>query len=348
MNDVVALKRAIAGFERFALLGRETPLEEAPRLSEHLGVRVLVKRDDLGEVGLGGNKLRKLEFLVGDALASGCGALVTFGAVQSNHARQSAAACVRAGLECHLVLTRSVPRDDELYNSNGNLLLDELFGATIWHAGATGDELAAATDRLEDHLAARRVTARWVPPGGSEALGALGYVACALELAGQCSAIGVEPATVVAASATGGTHAGLVCGLSRAMPATAVHGVAVLSPAEETRRTVCGLEAELAQLLGVVPAPQDAISVDPHQLGGGYGIPTESSREATALFARTEGLALDPVYTSKAAASLVAACREGRFGRDDPVVFVHTGGAPGLFAYGRDALPQQQRRFRGS
>jgi D-cysteine desulfhydrase family pyridoxal phosphate-dependent enzyme len=336
MNEIVA---ALGNFDRARLLERPTPLQDAPRLSEELGVRVLIKRDDLSEVGLGGNKLRKLEFLIGDALATGCDTMVTFGALQSNHARQSAAACARSGLDCHLLLTEAVPRSDELYTTGGNLLLDELFGATIWRSDGSDESLAASIADLETHLERSRAKSRWVPPGGSEPLGALGYVVAATELAEQCAAAGVTSSEVVVASATGGTHAGLVCGLRDVMPRAKVQGIAVYAPAVESVETVTLLEAEVSSLLGIDPAPAGAIRVDGSQLGDGYGIPTQASREATALFARTEGIVLDPVYTAKTAAGLIARCRNGSLGADGPVVFVHTGGAPGLFAYGRDALP---------
>lgn len=331
--------RALERFDRSRLLERPTPLQVAPRLSEVLGVQVFIKRDDLSEVGLGGNKLRKLEFLIGDALATGCDTLVTFGALQSNHARQSAAACARSGLDCHLVLTEAVPRSDELYTNGGNLLLDELFGAKIWRSDGSDESLASSIADLEAHLGRSGAQPRWVPPGGSEPLGALGYVVAATELTEQCDAAGITPSEVVVASATGGTHAGLVCGLRELMTRTAVQGIAVYAPAVQSIETVTLLEAEVSSLIGVDPAPKGAIRVDAAQLGDGYGIPTDASREATVLFARTEGIVLDPVYTAKAAAGLIAGCRNGNLGADGPVVFVHTGGAPGLFAYGRDALP---------
>lgn len=356
---------ALQRFARATLLERPTPLVEAPRLSAELGVRTLIKRDDLSEVGLGGNKLRKLEFLIGDALDSGCDTMVTFGALQSNHARQSAAACARHGLDCHLLLTETVPRSDDLYTSGGNLLLDELFGATIWRSDGSDDSLIEAIAALETHLERSGATPRWVPPGGSEPLGSLGYVAAAVELAEQCDAAGVTPIEVVVASASGGTQAGLVCGLGALMPLTTVHGVGVYAPAEATIETVTLLEAELGGLLGMDGAEPANIRVDGSQLGAGYGMPTAASREATALFARTEGIVLDPVYTAKAAAGLIERCRSGAIAKTGPgatdsgepgsggggsgragdadteptVVFVHTGGAPGLFAYGADALP---------
>lgn len=329
----------LAGFPRTQLLGRPTPLEDAPRLSAELGVRVLIKRDDLSEVGLGGNKLRKLEFLLGDALATDCDTVVTFGALQSNHARQCAAACARLGLDCHLILTETVARTDPLYTTGGNLLLDELFGATVWCCDASDEAITETAARLEAHLDAQGAVTRWIPPGGSEPLGALGYVVCATELADQCARADVEAPTVVVASATGGTHAGLVCGLRQRMPDADVLGVAVYAPEATTVETVTLLEAEVAGLLAAGPAPPGAVRVDGTQLGEGYGSPTERSRAATALVARTEGVALDPVYTAKAAAGLIEGCRDGRLGDSGPVVFVHTGGTPGLFAYGRDALP---------
>jgi len=329
-------------FARVDLVGGPTPLHPLPRLSEAVGAEVWAKRDDLGATGLGGNKLRKLEFLLGDALATGCDTVVTFGAVQSNHARQTAAACARLGLGCHLVLARAVPRDDELYLTGGNVLLDELFGARVWTCDADAEGLTATLATLESELSASGATPRWITTGGSEPLGALGYVAAAAELDVQAGDAGLEDLSVVFASASGGTHAGLVAGMRRAAAGRrqppAVVGVGVYAPVEETVATVRELEAGVSELLDMEPAGHDEVRVMGGQLGEGYGVPTAAMREAVSLFARTEGLALDPVYTGKAAAGLVAGCRSGELGADGPVVFLHTGGAPGLFAYGRDVL----------
>ncbi len=336
------------GFDRVPLVGGVTPLQAAPRLSAELGAEVYLKRDDQSGLGLGGNKLRKLEFILGDAVASGCDTLVTFGAIQSNHARQSAAACARLGLDCHLVLTESVPRHDDLYNAGGNVLLDELFGATLWHAGSTEQGLQDAIGRLEQQLDRNGARARWTPAGGSEALGALGYVVSAHELSTQCEQLRIEPEAVFVASSTGGTQAGLICGSVPAPGAgapgsgTRIEGMAVYQSVPATIDAVTRLRDEVGDLLGRDCSTMPSVLVDGSQFGEGYGIPTEASREAMSLFARTEGVVLDPVYTAKAAAGLIERCRSGEVGTRGPVVFVHTGGVPGLFAYGSDALPGER------
>ena len=338
MADVADLE----GFERVDLVGGPTPLHPLPRLSEELGTEIWIKRDDLGATGLGGNKLRKLEYLVGDALATGCDALVTFGAVQSNHARQTAAAAARFGLECHVILARAVPRTDDLYLTGGNLLLDELFGARVWTCDADPADLATTVHAVEAELSAAGATARWIATGGSEPVGALGYVAAAAELHSQFGEADLDPCALVFASASGGTHAGLVAGIRRSAGAAGrrppVVGVGVYASQEETRSTVRTLEAEVSALLDMERGADSDIRVLGGHLGPGYGVPTDDMRGAVAMFARCEGLVLDPVYTGKAAAGLVAGCRSGEFGADGPVVFLHTGGSPGVFAYGRDIL----------
>lgn len=343
------------GFARVELMATPTPLQPLPRLGEELGVDLWIKRDDLGATGMGGNKLRKLEFLLGEAIEKGCDTVVTFGAVQSNHARQTAAAAARLGMRCQLVLTRSVPRGGDLYTNGGNRLLDDLFGAEVTVCDLDGvDEAILSVNASLEALGARPA---WIAPGGSEPVGVLGYVAAGHEMAGQLETLGLGVSDVVLATSTGGTHAGLLHGLASSHAAPSVHGVAVYHGVRETREAVALLGAGVAELLDEPPVHADAIGVDGAELGEGYGIPTGASREAQALFARTEGIVLDPVYTAKAAASLIRRCRQretGRppaaaQGRDDPardrefgdgsVVFLHTGGAPGFFAYGSDALP---------
>ncbi|MGI9578562.1 MAG: D-cysteine desulfhydrase family protein [Microthrixaceae bacterium] len=317
-----------------------TPLQRLPRLSEELDREIWIKRDDLGGTGLGGNKLRKLEFLLGDAIARGCDTVVTFGAVQSNHARQSAAAAARLGLRCHLLLTRSVPRTDALYDSGGNRLLDDLFGANV--TVCDHDDLDSAILAIDAELTESGATATWIAPGGSEPLGVLGYLNAARELAAQCAEENLAPSDVVVATSTGGTHAGLLQGLGTGAGAPRVRGVAVYRPVSETTEAVALLAAGVAELMNEPAVEADSVELDGYELGDGYGIPTDASREAQALFARLEGVVLDPVYTAKAAASLIRRCGSGfdddSFG-SDAVVFIHTGGSPGVFAYGSDALP---------
>ncbi|MFC9972359.1 D-cysteine desulfhydrase family protein [Spirillospora sp. NPDC127200] len=326
----------LAPFPRFPLGHLPTPLEPAPRLSEALGgPEIWIKRDDCTGLALGGNKTRKLEFLIGQALAEGHDTVVTFGAVQSNHARQTAAACARAGLRCELLLTRSVPRGDTLYETSGNVLLDGLLGARV-----------RIVDGLDDTIKALEEIgpACVIPPGGSNATGALGYVAAGLELAAQLDRAGAPGANgqapeppervdrVVVATSTTGTAAGLVLGLAHAGAAATVEAICVYEPADVTAASLDALLEETAELIGV-PVPAAGRSVRDDWFGPGYGVPTPEMAEAVRLFARTEGVLLDPVYSGKAAAGLVGLVRAGVIGADETAVFWHTGGSPGLFVY---------------
>jgi D-cysteine desulfhydrase family pyridoxal phosphate-dependent enzyme len=318
-----------------------TPIEPAPRLSRELGHEVVVKRDDLTGLGLGGNKVRKLEFLLGAAVADGADTIVTFGALQSNHARQTAAACARLGLACELVLTRAVDRHGPAFEEGGNVALDHLFGATVTVVDNDEDEMAAAVAAVEGRIDGR---AAWIPPGGSSAVGTLGYVAAGTELAGQLLERGSTPDDVVVAVSTGGTYAGLLTGLRLGGCPARVRGVCVYRPADRTREAVERLLADTAELLGVPPVPSSEVLLDDSFLGDGYGLPTAGMVDALALVARAEGIALDPVYTGKAADALISWARSGSFGPEASVVFVHTGGAPGLSAYPELAPLRPDRR----
>lgn len=302
-------------FPRVALGHWPTALEECPRLTDELGgPRILVKRDDCTGLAFGGNKTRKLEFLLGEAVAQGHTTVVTFGAVQSNHARQTAAACAKLGLRCALVLSRAVPRDDDLYETSGNVLLDRLLGASV-HVVDGLDETLAVLEEIGP--------AYVIPPGGSNAVGALGYLTAASEIGP------LAPDRVVVACSTAATAAGLVVGLD-----TLVEAICVYEPAEKTTAELSRLTGELAELVGQ-PA-LGRFNVRDDWFGPGYGVPTPDMTEAVRLFARTEGILLDPVYTGKAAAALVELSRSGEFTSDETIVFWHTGGAPGLFVYPED------------
>ncbi|REE98862.1 D-cysteine desulfhydrase family protein [Thermomonospora umbrina] len=315
-----------ADFPRRPLGHWPTPLERCERLSALLGgPEIWIKRDDCTGLAVGGNKTRKLEHLLGRAVADGHTTVVTFGAVQSNHARQTAAACARLGLRCELLLTRSVPRADALYETSGNVLLDGLLGARVRFV--TGPEdITAALDEIGP--------AYVIPTGGSNALGALGYVDAAFEFAEQ-AADRVSVDRIVVATSTAGTAAGLCVGLAEAGLRTRVEAVAVYRSVEETEAALEDLVAETAGLLGVA-APRGGRTVHGDWLGPGYGVATPEMTEAVRMFARAEGVLLDPVYSGKAAAALVGLVRSGRIGADETVVFWHTGGAPGLFVYPDD------------
>lgn len=330
---------ALEDFDRFTLLDGPTPIQRLHRLEQEIsdalgGVRLFVKRDDLMGLGGGGNKLRKLEFLMGEALAQRCETFITTGGIQSNHARLSAAAAARAGLSCELVLTRVVPRDDEEYRRNGNILLDGILGATVHELPGAANPL----DFIEERAAALKAEGRRpyvVGSGGSSVVGCLGYAACAREIVEQEGAEAGGFARVVVPNGSSGTHAGLAAGFAAMHRDPArVRSFAVLAPAADAQRETLGLARATLSLLDEEAAIDPAaIDVVGDQRGEGYGIPTSAMFEAVRLMARTEGLLLDPVYSGKAFAGVLADIRRGVFQPGDAILFVMTGGVPGLFAY---------------
>lgn len=326
-------------FPRLLLLEGATPIQRLHRLENSLGaelngVRLFVKRDDIMGLGGGGNKVRKLEFLLGEALARGCDTFLTIGAVQSNHARLSAAACARTGLACELVLADVVPRRDGDYRRNGNVLLDGLFGATVHSATSFSEALEFARKREAALIRAGRKP-YVVGGGGSSPVGCLGYAACAREIAAQEAALGERFARIVVPNGSSGTHAGLAAGFAAVGDdPLRVKSFTVLAPLEEARAAT--LEKARATLELLEPEAElsaDAIDVAGDQLGAGYGIPTEACVASIRAMASLEGLLIDPVYGAKAFAGLLADVREGRCREGEAVLFVMTGGTPGLFAY---------------
>ncbi|MDH4566553.1 D-cysteine desulfhydrase [Pseudomonas sp. BN414] len=326
------LNAALARFSRLELVPSPTPLEKLAHLSQKLGRDVYVKRDDLTPFALGGNKVRKLEFLAAEALAQGADTLVTAGAIQSNHVRQTAALAARLGLGCVALLENPIGTADRNYLENGNRLLLDLFG--------TECELVANLDNADELLAAAAERLRaagkrpyLVPIGGSNALGALGYVRAGLELAEQIKASGEHFSAVVLASGSAGTHAGLALALEYALPGTRVVGVTVSRPDATQRPKVEGLLQRTADLLGVpVPAGLKVELWDEYFFPR-YGEPNAGTLDAVRQAASLEGLLLDPVYTGKAFAGLLDGIAKGAFEGDGPVLFLHTGGSPALFAY---------------
>jgi D-cysteine desulfhydrase/L-cysteate sulfo-lyase len=325
----------LEAFPRVALAHLPTPLEPMPRLSNYLkGARLFVKRDDCTGLATGGNKTRKLEFLLGDALAQGCDTLVTVGGLQSNHARQTAAAAARAGLHCELLLQEIAGVPEGNYDYNGNLLLDELLGAVVHRFDDTvflHEELDAFCERLS--LQGRSPYA--VPLGGSNALGALGYVVAVQELLQQCLEANITPDHIVLASGSAGTQAGVLAGLAAARAETRVIGINVgASEATQTPK-VRRLLHETCALLGI-DAPDDAaIICNDGYYAPGYGIPNREMVQAVRLVAELEGLMLDPVYSGKAMAGLIDLIHSGALEPGDTTIFLHTGGSAGLFAYPR-------------
>jgi D-cysteine desulfhydrase len=313
--------------ERMANL--PTRVERLERLSARLdGPRLLVKRDDQTGLATGGNKTRKLEFLVGEALAGRADVLVTGGAPQSNHARQTAAAAAKCGLRSVLVLKGEAPPV-----LTGNLLLDELLGADIRWAG--DQDMNDALEETAEELWSQGGRPALIPYGGSNPVGASGYVAALEELMAQLEAAGQSVDTIVFASSSGGTQAGLVVGAHALGFSGRILGISVGQPREALATTVAMLATETAALLGR-PTEFDPAQIDINDdyLGDGYASIGKPERDAIRLFARTEGVLLDPVYTGRAAAGLIDLIGQGRFRKDATVLFWHTGGTAGLFGFG--------------
>nr|WP_024964897.1 D-cysteine desulfhydrase [Pantoea sp. IMH] len=316
-------------FPRLELLGAPTPLEHLPRFSDYLGRDIFIKRDDVTPVALGGNKLRKLEFLAADALRQGADVLLTAGAIQSNHVRQTAAVAAKLGLKCVALLENPIHTTAENYLSNGNRLLLDLMEAEVIMVDALHDPDAQLEEQAT-RLEAQGFRPYIVPVGGSNALGALGYVECAQEIAHQSEGV-VDFAAVVVASGSAGTHAGLAVGLEQLLPDTELIGVTVSRIADEQRPKVLAIRDALAASLELnASAP---VNLWDDYFSPQYGMPNEEGMEAIKLLARLEGIFLDPVYTGKAMAGLIDGITQKRFRREGPIAFIHTGGSPALFAY---------------
>ncbi len=321
-------------FPRIALFDAPTPIQRLERVENALGLkgaRLFVKRDDLMGLGGGGNKLRKLEYLLGAAIAEDCDTFITTGARQSNHARLSAAAAARMGLKAELMLTDTVPRDDPAYLHNGNQLLDGLFGAVVHHLPRGADSLAAAQARAEE-LRGEGRKVYVVGSGGSSPVGALGYASCAAEIRAQERELGLRFGSVIVANGSHGTHAGLAAGMAASGDdARRVLSFTVLAELAEAERGTLALANATLALLGGAALGAEDIRIDGSQRGEAYGIPTEAMLAAVRLMARQEGLLIDPVYSGKAFAGVLAGLAEGVLTGD--VLFVMTGGTPGLYAY---------------
>jgi D-cysteine desulfhydrase family pyridoxal phosphate-dependent enzyme len=329
---------ALARQPRLPLATLPTPLYDAARFRDALGgatrcPQILIKRDDLTSLGLGGNKARKLEFLVADAKAQGATTLITTGAVQSNHARMTAAAACVAGMRCVLVLTTTRPQPAVA----GNLLLDKLYGAEIRLVPsldpmfAVGNDEPVVAEVVEEEKAAGRVP-YVIPVGGSSGVGVFGYVSGSAELADQLAGAALSPSRLYYASGSRGTQAGLTLGARLCAARYRVYGVAVSGGEPEKIERAQRIANEAAARMEV---PEriggEDLFTDQNFIGEGYGIPTPEAIEAIALLARTEAIVLDPCYTSKAMAALIAHVRAGDLPPDDCVVFLHTGGMPALF-----------------
>jgi L-cysteate sulfo-lyase len=323
----------LARFPRLRLAHLPTPIEPLPRLSAALGgPEIWIKRDDCTGLSTGGNKTRKLEYLMAEAQAEGADVVLTQGATQSNHARQTAAAAAKLGLDCHILLEDRTGYTHDDYRRNGNVLLDYLHGAT-WEHRAGGLDMNAELANAAEAMRAKGRKPYAIPGGGSNATGALGYVNCALETVAQLTDLGLEFDALVHATGSAGTQAGLVTGLHALNAQLPVLGIGVRAPKPRQEENVHALCRATAEKLDVAPPPRAAVVANTDYVGEGYGLPAPSTIDAIEMFARLEGILLDPVYSAKGAAGLIDLCRKGHFGKGERVLFLHTGGAIGLTGY---------------
>ncbi|HYI84652.1 MAG TPA: D-cysteine desulfhydrase [Acetobacteraceae bacterium] len=333
----------LARFPRIRLGHGPTPLEPMENLSRLLGgPRLWIKRDDCTGLSTGGNKTRKLEYLMAEARAQGADTVITQGATQSNHARQTAAACAKLGLACRILLEDRTGYTDDAYRLSGNVLLDKLHGASVERRPG-GADMAAEMEAVAERLRGEGRRPYVIPGGGSNPVGALGYVTAALELVAQAAEMGLRIDHVVHATGSAGTQAGLVAGLVALNSGIPVLGIGVRAPREKQEANVLALAERTAEHLGlpgIVRAEHVKANCD--YVGQGYGIPTEGMVEAVRLVAEREGVLLDPVYSGKGMAGLIDLVRKGFFSKDSDVVFLHTGGQVGLFGYpGAFGLPAE-------
>ncbi len=344
----------ISSLPRFPLATLPTPLDELPRLSQELAVRVVMKRDDLTGFALGGNKARKLEFLVADALKKNCDVLVTGGGVQSNHIRTTAAAARKAGMDAvgvffdspggvarHHAAEDAALKDerDDVREVNGNLLLDEILGAQLVYAQADKHETELVIQRQCDELRAQGHNPYLIPVGGSTPLGVISYILAVQELLEQLNAKNISMDAVVITTGSCGTHAGVLAGMKMFGPNVPVHGITVSRPRAECLERIPRLIDETAQFLerDLVLDETDIIVHDAY-IGQAYAKITPQARAAIQRVARLEGIFLDPVYTGKAMAGLIDLVARGIFAQGSTILFWHTGGAPGLFGFPQDVI----------
>jgi L-cysteate sulfo-lyase len=324
----------LARFPRVRLFPTPTPLEKLEHLSRHLGgPEIWIKRDDCTVVATGGNKVRKLEWLVGEARAQGATHLVTQGAVQSNHVRQTAAVARRFGMKCTALLEHRIETNDRDYLNSGNVLLDRLFDCAIEYR-QSGLDMNAEAEAKGEQLRAAGEKVYVIPGGGSNTVGALGYVSCAQELVQQADEMDLQIDRLVTATGSAGTQAGLVVGLEGMNANIPVLGIGVRLPRDRQEANVHRLAEATAEYVGVRGGiARSAVAANCDYVGPGYGQPTPGMIEAVLMVARQEGLLLDPVYSGKAMAGLIDLIRKGEIRKGETVVFLHTGGAVGLFGY---------------
>ena len=312
-----------------------TPLEPMKRLSKHLGgPNLWIKRDDCTGLSSGGNKTRKLEFLMADAVEKKADTIITQGATQSNHARQTTAIAAKLGMECHVLLEDRTGSEDPAYVYNGNVLLDQLHGSTI--SKRPGDtDMNAAMEDLATQLRDDGKIPYIIPGGGSNEIGALGYVNAAIELMTQANDQSLRIDHLVHATGSSGTQAGLVLGMEGMNSGIPVYGVGVRAPKQKQEEMVFGLAQRTADFMGLNPevVQRERVVANSDYVGDGYGIPTDAMVEAVKMMAQFEGILLDPVYSGKGFSGLIDLIRKGHFKKGENVVFLHTGGSISLFGY---------------
>ena len=320
-------------FPRVPLAHLPTPLEHLPRLSTHLGgPEIYVKRDDCTGLASGGNKTRKLEYSMAEAMQQGADTIVTVGAVQSNHVRQAAAAAAKLGLKCEVLLEHRVTDPSEPYATSGNVLLDRILGANLREYPG-GTDFDAALNEVAEEISAAGGQPYVIPGGASNTVGALGYVNCAIELLEQIDAQRLNVAHIVTATGSAGTQAGLIVGLKAMQSDVSLLGIGVNIPREAQEEKVYKLACETADYIGMpgCVAREDVVA-NCDYVGDGYGVPTDAMNAAVLMLARDEGLLFDPVYSGKGLAGMIDLIRSGSLAGGD-IVFLHTGGSAALFAY---------------
>lgn len=324
----------LARFPRRFIAHLPTPLERLDRLSAELGgPEIWIKRDDCTGLSTGGNKTRKLEFLMAEAELQGAEMVMTQGATQSNHARQTAAFAAKLGMQCHILLEDRTGSDEANYNNNGNVLLDHLHGATTEKRPGGGD-MNAEMEKVADKLRADGKKVYTIPGGGSNPTGALGYVNCAFEMLSQVNERGLKIDHIVHATGSAGTQAGLITGLKAMNAQIPLLGIGVRAPKPKQEENVYNLAVKTAEKLGCPGVVQrEDVIANTDYVGEGYGIPTESGLEAIRMFAELESILLDPVYSAKGAAGFIDLVRKGHFKKGERVIFLHTGGSVALFGY---------------
>jgi len=321
-------------FPRVSLAHLPTPLEHMPNLSKHLGgPQIWVKRDDCTGLASGGNKTRKLEYSMAAALEEGADTIVTVGAVQSNHVRQTAAAACKLGLACEVLLEHRVTDPSVHYAKSGNVFLDKIFGANLREYPG-GTDFAAEMNVVAEEVRTGGGKPYIIPGGASNSVGALGYVNCAIELLQQAEDQGLVIDHLVTATGSAGTQAGLAVGLKAMKSTIQMLGIGVNIPQDAQEEKVYALACATAEYIGKpgIVAREDIVA-NCDYVGDGYGVPTESMNEAVMMLARQEGLLFDPVYSGKGLAGMIDLIRKGEFKDASNIVFLHTGGSAALFAY---------------